>query len=353
MMTHGGCDYNLGGGAANHRNGQLGSGLVLVGEGGLGRLSGTIVTNANANTNMNLNINPAALPLSVQRNVDRIVANPRAAEREVEDTMDALRNRYRQLQERLEKRRKERQEAKKKRQPQTQSQPRANVTIKQQHQPLSLSPKTAESSDAPSSVSLPQHPIRPRIANDDPLQQSHHHRHVHKTPLLIRKRVINLPIHHRQHHSGSSSPDENSSVSSNVSSIAASRTDLGNEEIVALEVLGEALPRGDSINDLQVLERDSFAARSIRGDNSSIEEGVTSSMLLQFNNDNHSSSSCDFLAPMASVSNDSDHHNHGLVVRNSSNSNINNNNNNLNHRNSINNGQVDDSTANKIKSPGK
>ena len=73
----------------------------------------------------------------------------------------------------------------------------------------------------------------------------------------------NQPNSKRSNGRSSSPPtgDENSSVSSNVSSIAASRTDLGNEEIVALEVLGEALPRGDSVNDLQVLDsRDPFVA---------------------------------------------------------------------------------------------
>ncbi len=43
-----------------------------------------------------------ALPLSVQQNVERIVSNPRAAQREVEDTMEAHQERYCQLQQRLE-----------------------------------------------------------------------------------------------------------------------------------------------------------------------------------------------------------------------------------------------------------
>ena len=45
---------------------------------------------------------------SVRRNLERIVANPRAAQREVENTMDALRERYRQLQQRLEDRQRSR-----------------------------------------------------------------------------------------------------------------------------------------------------------------------------------------------------------------------------------------------------
>ena len=48
---------------------------------------------------------------SVQRNIDRILANPTAAQQEVETTMQALRERYRQLQLRLEQRRRQRHQA--------------------------------------------------------------------------------------------------------------------------------------------------------------------------------------------------------------------------------------------------
>merc|ERR1712238_223538 len=137
-------------------------GNIIVVEGGY--LSGTIVTSHGGT---------AVLTPSIQRNVERIVANPRGAQREVEDTLEALRERYRQLQQRLEDR----------------------SRLHEQHR-----------KDSEQEEGLPN--------------------------------VV----------AGAS--DASSSVSSNVSSIAASRS---NEEIIALEVLGDTLPRGDSANDLQLL----------------------------------------------------------------------------------------------------
>mmetsp|Transcript_23053 Transcript_23053/g.37446 ORF Transcript_23053/g.37446 Transcript_23053/m.37446 type:complete len:626 (+) Transcript_23053:736-2613(+) len=133
---------------------------------------------------------PSVLAPSVQRNMDRIMADPHAAQREVENTLEALRERYRQLQQRLEDRRRQRRNGGDN---YSNNYPPTSSAGSQQHQRLP----------------------RKRIFLDSPL------------------------------HVQNGAADENSSVSSNVSSIAASR-DLGNEEIIALQVLGGSLPRGDS-----------------------------------------------------------------------------------------------------------
>lgn len=172
----------------------VGPGLVL----GAGGLTGTIITSPGA----------ATLPLSVQRNVERIVSNPRAAQREVEDTMEALRERYRQLQQRLEERRRNRQ---------------AHKTIREQQKSLS-----SASSNTASFAS----PLRQNQLNGSPLNR-------------------NQLSSHRKQASSPTGADDGSSVCSSVSSIAASRTDLGNEEIIALQVLGDTLPRSESTNSLQ------------------------------------------------------------------------------------------------------
>lgn len=118
---------------------------------------------------------------SVQNNVDRMLSNPNGAQREVENTLDALRERYRQLQRRLEQ----------------SQQRRVDAT-------------------------------RARLVEDDPLHSSHR-----------RKRALaELVDNHRVPHN-----DDHSSVSSAISASVAS---LGNDELVALHVLGGALPRGDS-----------------------------------------------------------------------------------------------------------
>merc|ERR1740130_1602765 len=96
--------------------------------------------------------------------------------------------------------------------------------------------------------------------------------------------------------------DENSSVSSNVSSIAASRS---NEEIIALEVLGDTLPRGDSANDLHVLAAtgENYNTPSLLpiGHSSIRPDGM-----ILANKDNVSSSSFDdnIFAPLPPVANE-------------------------------------------------
>lgn len=127
---------------------------------------------------------------SVQHNVERILANPQAAQREVEDTLEALRERYRQLQRRLEQQQQQRR----------------------------------------------RHRSTGRVIEEDNSQQHHHH--------SDRKRALDEE---------SKSHDDQSSVSSNFSASLASLSlsvvgarELGNEELIALQVLGGSLPRGDS-----------------------------------------------------------------------------------------------------------
>jgi SHAQKYF class myb-like DNA-binding protein len=222
----------------------VGPGIVVLGEGG--RISGTIITSPGA----------TALAPSVRRNVQRIVANPRAAQREVEDTMEALRERYRQLQQRLEDRRQSREGHK--------------ISRGQQHTLSSEASNTGASSEISTFASSPG--ISQKQKQTNRLSSS-------------RKRM-HLPINPR---SRPYSSDE-TSVCSNVSSIAASRTDLGDEEIIALHVLGDALPHSESASDLQVL-----GAEVLHGD------GTMPSM-----HDNMTSSPYDQLAPLPGVGTDND-----------------------------------------------
>eukprot|EP00531_Pseudo-nitzschia_arenysensis_P006140 CAMPEP_0116126842 /NCGR_PEP_ID=MMETSP0329-20121206/6537_1 /TAXON_ID=697910 /ORGANISM="Pseudo-nitzschia arenysensis, Strain B593" /LENGTH=845 /DNA_ID=CAMNT_0003620931 /DNA_START=1377 /DNA_END=3914 /DNA_ORIENTATION=+ len=252
-------------------HGDLSTPLTPVGPGlvvGVGGLSGTIIMSPGA----------AQIAPSVRRNVERIVSNPRAAQREVEDTMEALRERYRQLQQRLEERRRNREEHKKKREQ------------KQQQQLSSASTNTGASSDV-STIASP-----PTLLQKTKLLNSASRKRLHLPINQQKENIKKLDASGRS--TSSPTGDDGSSVCSNVSSIAASRTDLGNEEIIALQVLGDALPRGDSANDLHVLGAEVFQGR---GD-SSIEADGTMPLM----NDNISSSSYDQLAPLPGVANDND-----------------------------------------------
>ena len=154
-----------------------------------------------------------ALTASVRRNVERIVSNPRAAQREVEDTLEALRERYRQLQERLENRRR------------LHRQQRSNEHHEQEGPTTEESTRGSSPSSAQSSA----------VTN--------------KTIHLLKgqQKFIQQQVRMRRH---PLSNYDDSSVASNVSSIAGSRS---NEEIIALEVLGGTLPRGNSSTSLQLL----------------------------------------------------------------------------------------------------
>eukprot|EP00980_Cylindrotheca_fusiformis_P009260 scaffold2018_cov113-Cylindrotheca_fusiformis.AAC.14 len=131
--------------------------------------------------------NRQSLTPSVQRRVDRLLSDPHAAQREVESTMEALRERYRQLQLRLAQR-------------------------TQRHEPR----------------------------------------------------------HHHHHHHNSNKEDDHSSVSSAISASVAS---LDNEELIALHVLGGALPRGDSSTEgLPVEEDEEEDEEEAKSDRSTTEQ---------------------------------------------------------------------------------
>jgi len=126
---------------------------------------------------------------SAVRSVDRILSNPHEAEREVENTLEALRERYRQLQLRLE-----------------------------QRQRLRANGNGGE------------------LIEDDTTSASTN----------TRKRALEEP------ESNDHSMDDQSSVSSAVSASVASISSgrgLGNEELIALHVLGGDLARGDASAD--------------------------------------------------------------------------------------------------------
>lgn len=134
---------------------------------------------------------------SLQRNVERILANPAAIQREVEDTLGALRARYRQLQLRLEQR--------------------------QQRRVNAIGASFIE--DDFSSSSSPR-----------------------KRRLDEGWNTQGWAAHH----------DDHSSVSSNVSA----------SELIALQVLGGALPRGDSSTDGALREENKEASDSKSSDTS-------------------------------------------------------------------------------------
>jgi SHAQKYF class myb-like DNA-binding protein len=168
---------------------------MVTGEGGL--LTGvTIATHSSSSEH---------LAPSLQRSVERIIANPHAAQREVEYTLEALRERYRQLQLRLERR------------------------IQRRGVDGDTNSQDGDGGQYPGN-----HPPPSGAA----LMQNAHY--------ASRKRVLQETSNNLRGVSATQETDENSSVSSNVSSMAASRGNLENDEILALQVLGGDLPRGDS-----------------------------------------------------------------------------------------------------------
>lgn len=145
---------------------------------------------------------------SVQRNVDRILANPTNLEREVKDTLRQLRERYRELQICLQ---------------------QSNTTGGRANRPPRPSGRLVESEDHQDGQQhqrmRPAHPVTDR-----------------------RKRALeatSMPSSANQYHQ----QDDLSSISSTVSGFSLSR-ELGNEELIALSVLGASLPRSASNQDL-------------------------------------------------------------------------------------------------------
>lgn len=144
-----------------------------------------------------------SLAPSVQRNVERILANPLAMQQEVESTLEALRERYRQLQLRLEQRQEQRRARR----------DSSRDTNQRHHVPDDEAQISSQFGSRKRNFA--DHPARPRVASFS-----------------------------------SSSHDDHSTISSNVSPSVAS---MGNDELIALHVLGGALPRGDSNPDLERL----------------------------------------------------------------------------------------------------
>ena len=147
------------------------------------------------------------VPSSVQRHVDRILANPGSVESEVEDTLRRLRERYHQLQVSLEE--------------QTRHQ-------RPGHQP---NPRR-----------------RGRVVENDQHESETESRNLQGSEASTGGRNSSID--------GASDGaqrnfDDLSSVSSAVSALSRDRGDLGNEELIALSVLGGSLPRSNSGQDLR------------------------------------------------------------------------------------------------------
>lgn len=179
------------------------------------------------------------LPPSIQRNVERILANPVAVQQEVEHTLEALRERYRQLQLRLEQR-------------QRQRTARRDLSRETNYRHCVPNDESETSSLLPSKKrSLADTHVRPRLAS-----------------------------------SSSNSHDDLSSVSSNVSASVAS---MGHDELIALHVLQGALPRGESSQELERMVAHSLNSSDASVDSSSAAAPHEDQAMQQENeNGNHS-----------------------------------------------------------------
>eukprot|EP00546_Thalassionema_frauenfeldii_P013166 CAMPEP_0178928412 /NCGR_PEP_ID=MMETSP0786-20121207/19888_1 /TAXON_ID=186022 /ORGANISM="Thalassionema frauenfeldii, Strain CCMP 1798" /LENGTH=319 /DNA_ID=CAMNT_0020604271 /DNA_START=431 /DNA_END=1390 /DNA_ORIENTATION=- len=151
---------------------------------------------------------------SMQRNVERILANPSNVQNEVEDTLRELRERYRQLQVRLE--------------------------------------ESTHSQELTESDRAPRFVIESYETNEYDSYRS-------QAAVEQRKRGLDdSPVGSQLrylHH------DDLSSVSSSISGVSRGR-ELGNEELIALSVLGGSLPRSSSSHDLPQVSNISNIERS-------------------------------------------------------------------------------------------
>jgi SHAQKYF class myb-like DNA-binding protein len=148
---------------------------------------------------------------SVQQNVERILANPAVVEREVGDTLQALRVRYRQLQQRLEQQQQQRRENRR---------TRGRIVEEEDDD---------DSTGACRAVGDIETRRRKRFLDEDG------------------------DTHTADSSRACSNGDDHSSVSSEVSASWHPR-DLENEELIALHVLGGSLPRGDSSVDTSAVQ---------------------------------------------------------------------------------------------------
>lgn len=157
---------------------------------------------------------PSLTP-TIQRHVERIISNPIAAQQEVEDTLNALRNRYRQLQLRLEQRQQQRR---------ARSLQGNNPAHHHHHHHI----VDEADSTSPNRMAAVSSSSRKRILQNGDMVPP----------------PANAQNQHHFHH------DDLSSVSSAVSASVAS---MGNDELIALSVLGGSLNRDDSAHDLQMM----------------------------------------------------------------------------------------------------
>jgi len=139
---------------------------------------------------------------SVQKNIERLIADPQAVQREVEHTLLALQERYRQLQAQLEQRRQQQQ----------------GRSLGGPQKPMLLQPIAPEEEE--------EDQVRSVGSRKRSLQE------------MESSNASSPPQQQQQHDS-----DDHSSVTTNISASVAS---LGNEELIALHVLGGALPRNES-----------------------------------------------------------------------------------------------------------
>lgn len=177
----------------------------------------------------------------------RILANPQSAKREVEDTLEALRERYRKLQLRLDRRRRRRQEQRHRNRNRRHHRHHHGNNPHDGEETLSDTDDDSNSSSHFERRIPPQTQPLPSSNNDNndnnssnSLDRSPKHTGSPRPPVLAIATTNNNSAGSAIHGS-----DENSSVSSNLSSVA-SRRDLGNEEMIALQVLGGDLSRADT-----------------------------------------------------------------------------------------------------------
>lgn len=157
---------------------------------------------------------PPQQPLtpSVQNKMERLMADPQAVQREVEDTLQALREHYRRLQAQLERK-------------QQQQQQQGSIGGFPR-KPMLLQPAAPIIAPQETEVGVSSVGSRKRTLQEMELEST-----------TSCQQQVQQQQQQQQDH------DDHSSVTTNISASVAS---LDNEEMIALHVLGGALPRNDS-----------------------------------------------------------------------------------------------------------
>ncbi|KAL3929121.1 MAG: hypothetical protein SGBAC_012349 [Bacillariaceae sp.] len=156
---------------------------------------------------------------SVQQKMERLMADPQAVQREVEDTLQALREHYRRLQAQLERKQQQQQQGS------IGGFPR---------KPMLLQPAAPIIAPEETEVEVSSVGSRKRTLQDMELEST----------TSSQQQVQQQVQQQQQDH------DDHSSVTTNISASVAS---LDNEELIALHVLGGALPRNDSHSSMRDL----------------------------------------------------------------------------------------------------